>query len=414
MSHRMRNLVVVFILAAAVTPLGWAQAAPAQPGNSAAPLEAAVRTYHHHLDHHWLEQAPVPAGLPVTAEGREQFVYKAGVVDQWREIYADRHLDPVRYRDQAFLVEEPEFDDQRRSAKARFWVERVKVLDHPAYPEPRPFRSLELYEVTFIRSQDSHGLGRWLIDAVTAPPVPPDDESPPSPSADEASSSAVPPVFTPPAKPPLMVQPATRAQRRQQVGPLTTLDYQAMADYAKHWSGSDVVVLPRPWPWAPYIQFIPRYNVPEYPIYGNDCMNFVSQALQAGGWPETGATRDQVEDDTHWDGHVTRFGLPLYWTTRTWRATGYWQKFATTSGRVRPLNSIWDTGLGDVLLPDWDPNNVPDGSVDHAMIVTDWDLAVGPYISQHSPHRQNIPLMDSLRLAQEQGKTDIVWYAYRT
>jgi hypothetical protein len=66
------------------------------------------------------------------------------------------------------------------------------------------------------------------------------------------------------------------------------------------------------------------------------------------------------------------------------------------------------------LQTDWDPNNSPDGTVDHAMMVSGWDEVFGPYISQNTPHRQNIPLWLSMRYAQEQGKNNIIWYVART
>ena len=47
-------------------------------------------------------------------------------------------------------------------------------------------------------------------------------------------------------------------------------NYQAMMDYAYNWAYG-------------------RNSA--YPNYGNDCTNFVSQAMEAGGWAETGGFR---------------------------------------------------------------------------------------------------------------------------
>jgi hypothetical protein len=47
------------------------------------------------------------------------------------------------------------------------------------------------------------------------------------------------------------------------------------------------------------------------------------------------------------------------------------------------------------------------------MIVTGWDV-LGPHITQNSPHRQDIPLWLSMWYAQQDGKTKIVWYGWRT
>jgi hypothetical protein len=388
-----------------------AQSAPKQGQDTHAPLVAAVRQYFHHLDHHWTKGAHTPPGLPVTPAGRAEFEAKAGVIDEWRTMYGDRDIEAVRYDDDVAIATRPEFGADRRSATASFQVERSKRLDHASYSSARDITSVETYVVTFTRSRTERGLGRWLISSMQAPDVPPDYAGEPLPATGEPSNAEIPDTFTPPGKSGVITERSAPNLRIQHgAEPLQLgLDYQAMADYAKIWSGFDFV-----WSfWSQAYVREDRHNEDEYPTYDNNCINFVSQALYAGGWEETTTSSDDVENDDHWAGHIDAW-TDLYTTTRTWRATSYWQKFATNKGRVSRLDSIWDAALGDVLLADWDPNNTPDGATDHAMIVTGWDSVMGPYISQNSPHRQNIPLSESLERAQEQGKDDIDWYAYRT
>jgi hypothetical protein len=260
--------------------------------------------------------------------------------------------------------------------------------------------------VTYVRSKaGGHGLGRWLIDAMTVPEPPRDDagaQVPPDPATGQPPADPrMPDAFPAVAKRGVTVRREGRMLHAEATPALDGLNYQAMADYAKKWSGKDT-------------NGNDLYNDDEYPRQGNNCMNFVSQSLFAGNWPEVQANSFQVENDSKWDGHIDPWIVDLYRTTITWRATSHWMKFATDTGRVQWMPYLSDAALGDVIQTDWDPNNIPDGTVDHAMIVTDWDDVNGPYISQNSPHRQNIPLWLSMQHAQEEGKNDIVWYLART
>jgi hypothetical protein len=170
------------------------------------------------------------------------------------------------------------------------------------------------------------------------------------------------------------------------------LDYAAMGRYAIYWSGRnkkyDVLL----------------YN-PDYPKFDNDCTNFVSQALRAGGWQLRDGVNPANLDNWHYDLWGPRG--PSY----SWSRAPSLYSFARRSGRGRPLDNIWNARLGDILFPDWDPNGRPDGKIDHAMIVSSYHNQ--PYISQHSSHRQNIPLSLSISLAQQQGRR-IVWYGLIT
>ena len=156
------------------------------------------------------------------------------------------------------------------------------------------------------------------------------------------------------------------------------------------------------------------YN-PDYPRFDNDCTNFVSQALFAGGWPIIEGNTLNYKDKDKWDDNVAcsdclRPPYPDgYYATYTWRISSYLYEFAKS--RTKVLTNIYDTNKGDLLFADWDPKGKPDGKIDHVMMVTGKDSKGMIYISQHSPHRQNIPITESIQNAKNEGRTKITWYA---
>jgi hypothetical protein len=396
---------LAIVLAASLVVIGLMIPDADATDNSPAPLIAAVRQYYHHLDQHWVKDFDhVPPGLPLTDKARADFVRKVGTIADTRKGLAQHGISVRKYDDDVALVGTPTFAADRRSATARFTVKRTREFGHAKFVSSQSTALSDQYIVGFVRSRRATGLGRWLIDSMTTPPVPRDDAGatvPPGPAVGAPASAQIPDVFNPPPKNGISMR-TTGALRVAVPGaPPEGLDYGKMADYARQWSGH-------------YFGTEGDAYNPDYPQYGNNCQNFVSQALFAGGWPEVQASPFQVEDDSKWDGHVDPWEVDLYRTTITWRATSHWMTFATSTGRVRWLPNLWDALPGDVIQTDWDPNDTPDGTVDHAMIVSGWDEVFGPYISQNSPHRQNIPLWLSMQYAQEQGKNHIIWYVART
>lgn len=98
----------------------------------------------------------------------------------------------------------------------------------------------------------------------------------------------------------------------------------------------------------------------------------------------------------------------------TWSKSHPQQSFLIERGGKWRLPNIWNAAYGDFLYVDWDPNNVPDGKIDHVMIVTGRTTNNEPRISQKSNNRHNIPLRESIAIAQSQGKTTIHWYGLIT
>lgn len=368
-------------------------------GDSSAPLVAAVRQYFHHLDQHWVQDDDhVPPGLPLTDEARAEFVRKVGTIAETHELLAEHGIAVDTYDDEVSLVGEPTFASDSRSSTAQFTIERTREFQHAKFDHPQRVTVSDPYVVNFVRSQESSGLGRWLISSIATLPVPPDDTGspvPPGPALGTPASADVPASFQFEPKAGISLRMKGALQTAVVDDPLAGLDYAEMAAYAKQWTVDNTIN-------------------PEYPNTDNNCQNLVSQALFAGGWPEVEANVLQYTDDSKWDGHIALAFGSILQETLTWRTTTHWMTFATNSGRVKWMPELFQAALGDVIQTDWDPNGMADGKVDHAMIVTSWDEVWGPHISQQSHPRNDIALVLSMQLAEEEGKTRIVWYLART
>lgn len=126
---------------------------------------------------------------------------------------------------------------------------------------------------------------------------------------------------------------------------------------------------------------------------GGDCMNFVSQALRAGGWAMTGGS----SGDYHywWYKSSTQ--------TKSWAAVDWWASYARSSGRTSALGNVWDLRLGDVLQID----RSKDGIKDHTMMVSYYSSK--PYFTYHSINRYRRSMDQVLA---DWGAAN--YYAYRT
>lgn len=128
---------------------------------------------------------------------------------------------------------------------------------------------------------------------------------------------------------------------------------------------------------------------PEYGHFGEDCTNFISQALIAGGWKmihgdACGDVKNQhvwwFRRDACW--HLTSRNTHCSWT---WSVARYFYAFLVRSGRTSSLDNIWDLELGDVLQMDFG-----DGHIKHTMMLTkktDDNL----YLSYHSLDKLDEP-----------------------
>jgi hypothetical protein len=142
----------------------------------------------------------------------------------------------------------------------------------------------------------------------------------------------------------------------------------------------------------------------DFPHFQNNCANFASQVLRAGGWTYKGGINPY--DTANWSPNLTGIAGP----SRTWSSAQYQYTFVSNNG-YEWLPNIWTATPGTLLYTDWDPNSTPDGTIDHVMVVVFEAMGdpAGPLISQKTPNRGAIPLAQSIANANAQGKT-IVWY----
>lgn len=135
-------------------------------------------------------------------------------------------------------------------------------------------------------------------------------------------------------------------------------------------------------------------NVPNSQFYndrGGDCTNFVSHALQAGGWSETGKYWYSSPHAWYSDWHSNPIGFSY-----SWGAANNLYAFMYYGSRANRVSGPSQLEIGDIIQMDYKNtggNEVPDGIWDHSMIVTGEDSR-GLLISSHSTNRRNYPLSD--------------------
>jgi hypothetical protein len=145
-----------------------------------------------------------------------------------------------------------------------------------------------------------------------------------------------------------------------------------------------------------------KWAMTDNPAYGriepNDCTNFVSQALLAGGWTMVGGTCDDRKDNNVW------WFKPMdcWWVggrpypievkaSFTWGGAQnlYW--FMKESGRGAEISDPMGLEIGDVLQMDMGAGHYNAGRIGHSMIVTD-KSATDLFLSYHEDHHLDEPL----------------------
>lgn len=134
-----------------------------------------------------------------------------------------------------------------------------------------------------------------------------------------------------------------------------------------------------------------------YREYTNDCTNFMSQAVRAGGWWMVNSDYDQG-DDRRWN-----YGMFTWTTSYTWAGAHNFYKFGAWSTRTQ---TIGKTSLrwGDVVHIKFSGAD----RIGHSMMVTGRD-EYDSYLSYHT----NDTLMRSLASIQRQYPTSTNTYYYR-
>lgn len=250
-------------------------------------------------------------------------------------------------------------------------LEHVVLTLDPAIGGPGETEYELLHVMRFAREG-----GTWrMVSDVTpqAPPLPEDTRGP----------TAGPPM----ADAPQGYQPRSRAERgRAGGGTASLLERPSLFRFASLTGGAERGVAYNPNAAVNYaLTYVFNYN-PAYRVYAeNDCTNFTSQALRAGGWPfdETGT---RTEPDTWYYGNYT-------WTTSySWAAAHNFNLFFKQSGRGMAAQYFSDLLTGDLVQADWGPT--PDGNISHSMIVTALDVNNRAYLTYHSTNTKNRSLDD--------------------
>lgn len=180
---------------------------------------------------------------------------------------------------------------------------------------------------------------------------------------------------------------STARVRATATPPMGYLNYTAMRTYALTWTDTAHA----------------NSMNPAYPEFNNNCANFVSQTLRAGGWKyRNGLVPSNL---TYWSPNLTGPAGASY----TWGGAAHLYTFGLRTAKLTQVGNIWNTATGDLLFTDWDPTNRPDGKIDHAMVITGRD-ANGPLVTQKSNNRHNLPMATYLAIVKSQGKTTVTWY----
>ncbi|MFB9236309.1 amidase domain-containing protein [Plantactinospora siamensis] len=166
-------------------------------------------------------------------------------------------------------------------------------------------------------------------------------------------------------------------------GPVTLsggYDYTAMVNYARAWATG---------------------RNPAYPSYSDDCTNFASQVMRAGGWQTVGSWpfSSRSSNSNWW------YGSYASTSSYTWGGAENWYWFATGSGRTYIIY-MYDMGSGDVLQYDYDF----DGNISHTQVCTGRD-STGPLMTQHGSDYRDKRLTEIMASASNYN----AWkYAHRT
>ncbi|MFD9302516.1 amidase domain-containing protein [Streptomyces sp. NPDC060048] len=135
----------------------------------------------------------------------------------------------------------------------------------------------------------------------------------------------------------------------------------------------------------------------------NDCTNFISQALRAGGWSdEANGPYPSNDQDSWWYNPWDIHNQTLTWINAEW----FYFYASRWSQRTQLLDNVWYMGYGDVLQADWDGNGQ---EIDHTMMMTWYYDGIGPALSYHSNDTINRSLQSLLI-----DNPNAWWWLHRT
>ncbi|TSI05965.1 amidase domain-containing protein [Lysinibacillus sp. BW-2-10] len=129
---------------------------------------------------------------------------------------------------------------------------------------------------------------------------------------------------------------------------------------------------------------------PNYPSFQDDCTNFISQCLRAGGAPMSGYP-NRARGWWITDGWKSGRGTGGYYSNETWSyswtvsSSLRWYLESAKSGlTAKRVQSPSELNIGDVIFYDFQG----DGRIDHSTIVTSIVNGV-PYIHAHTVNSQD-------------------------
>ena len=143
---------------------------------------------------------------------------------------------------------------------------------------------------------------------------------------------------------------------------------------------------------------------------GDDCTNFISQALHNGGWPIKDTTKKNRANLDYWDYNMTGPGRFTYsWS----RAEESYRRVHDKAGK-KTFSKLEDAWLADLVYADWNIGDsvYGDGVKDHVMIVSTVTKS-RPYFSQKSGNRHNVSAKAVLKNTKAKA-TKWKWYGLRT
>ncbi|WP_346137396.1 amidase domain-containing protein [Lentzea roselyniae] len=247
------------------------------------------------------------------------------------------------YAEVSSSVEKADFTADGRRVVVRV-VERTNLYFQVTEPNSPQYNGYQLrHTLTFNRGETG-----WTLAAIEAE-IPPNA---PAPATQFAPS--LPAVKAAPNKTQSSIDAKTGSTNHKVT--TSAYDYYAIADYANTYV------------WNPN---------PDYRVYSQDCTNFLSQAMKAGGW-------QPVDGDRTWDG-AWYYGNWTWTTSYTWAGAENWYWFATyQTQRTWILPYVYDLGFADVLQLDFQQDNI----IDHSMIVTMVNT-VDVHLTYHSGPEHN-------------------------
>ncbi len=155
-----------------------------------------------------------------------------------------------------------------------------------------------------------------------------------------------------------------------------TLNRSAMSQYMIKWTGDDEGG---------------GYN-PKFIKYDNDCTNYASQILEAGGWPRVGSNtiKNSAADIRYWY-TTTPLNVISPRQSETWTVAPMLYQFINVSGRATPVSSASLLNVGDIIFV----GRKTALTIGHTMIVCAKSSQGKIFISQHTSNRYMLPLADS-------------------